>query len=320
VNLPLMRAFAAALLSATLVTSASAQSGPAFPNQMVRIVVPFSAGSMSDIFAREIADKLNRKWNQTVIVENRPGVPGTAATAKAPADGYTMMLTSNGHAILNSIAANLSFDAVKDFEGVSLIAKLPVLVVVPNTLPANSLKEFAALAKSKPDELSYASAGLGSTSNIAAEHFIRAQGIKMLHVPYKGAPDSYTSIVRGDTQAFFTPPGVGEDLVLSGKVKALAVSGPARLPKFPDVPTFAEAGLPEAAYEAWFGLLVPTGVPREVLAKLSKDVGEVVTTPEMTSRMAQRGVTASTSSPAELSDLLRNDAVQYGGMFARPAN
>jgi tripartite-type tricarboxylate transporter receptor subunit TctC len=320
VNLPLVRAFAAALLSATLVTSASAQSGPAFPNQMVRIVVPFSAGSMSDIFAREIADKLNRKWNQTVIVENRPGVPGTAATAKAPADGYTMMLTSNGHAILNSIAANLSFDAVKDFEGVSLIAKLPVLVVVPNTLPANSLKEFAALAKSKPDELSYASAGLGSTSNIAAEHFIRAQGIKMLHVPYKGAPDSYTSIVRGDTQAFFTPPGVGEDLVLSGKVKALAVSGPARLPKFPDVPTFAEAGLPEAAYEAWFGLLVPTGVPREVLAKLSKDVGEVVTTPEMTSRMAQRGVMASTSSPAELSDLLRNDAVQYGGMFARPAN
>ena len=319
-NLPLVRAFAAALLSATLVTSASAQSGPAFPNQMVRIVVPFSAGSMSDIFAREIADKLNRKWNQTVIVENRPGVPGTAATAKAPADGYTMMLTSNGHAILNSIAANLSFDAVKDFEGVSLIAKLPVLVVVPNTLPANSLKEFAALAKSKPDELSYASAGLGSTSNIAAEHFIRAQGIKMLHVPYKGAPDSYTSIVRGDTQAFFTPPGVGEDLVLSGKVKALAVSGPARLPKFPDVPTFAEAGLPEAAYEAWFGLLVPTGVPREVLAKLSKDVGEVVTTPEMTSRMAQWGVTASTSSPAELSDLLRNDAVQYGGMFARPAN
>jgi len=320
VNLPLVRAFAAALLSATLVTSASAQSGPAFPNQMVRIVVPFSAGSMSDIFAREIADKLNRKWNQTVIVENRLGVPGTAATAKAPADGYTMMLTSNGHAILNSIAANLSFDAVKDFEGVSLIAKLPVLVVVPNTLPANSLKEFAALAKSKPDELSYASAGLGSTSNIAAEHFIRAQGIKMLHVPYKGAPDSYTSIVRGDTQAFFAPPGVGEDLVLSGKVKALAVSGPARLPKFPDVPTFAEAGLPEAAYEAWFGLLVPTGVPREVLAKLSKDVGEVVTTPEMTSRMAQQGVTASTSSPAELSDLLRNDAEQYGGMFARPAN
>ena len=319
-NLPFVRASAAALLSAAVVVSASAQSGPAFPNQMVRIVVPFSAGSMSDIFAREIGDKLNRKWNQTVIVENRPGVPGTAAAAKAPADGYTMMLISNGHAILNSISANLSFDAVKDFEGVSLIAKLPVLVVVPNTLPANSLKEFAALAKSKPDELSYASAGLGSTSNIAAEHFIRTQGIKMLHVPYKGAPDSYTSIVRGDTQAFFTPPGVGEDLVLSGKVKALAVSGPARLPKFPDVPTFAEAGLPEAAYEAWFGLLVPTGVPREVLAKLSKDVGEVVTTPEMTSRMAQQGVTASTSSPAELSDLLRNDAVRYGGMFARPAN
>jgi tripartite-type tricarboxylate transporter receptor subunit TctC len=320
VHLQIVRAFAAALMSAALAASGSAQSAVSFPNQMVRIVVPFSAGSMSDIFAREIADKLNRKWNQTVIVENRPGVPGTAATAKAPADGYTMMLISNGHAILNSIAANLPFDAVKDFEGVSLIAKLPVLVVVPNTLPANSLKEFAALAKSKPDELSYASAGLGSTSNIAAEHFIRTQGIKMLHVPYRGAPDSYTSIVRGDTQAFFTPPGVGEDLILSGRVKALAVSGPSRLPKFPDVPTFAEAGLPEAAYEAWFGLLVPTGVPREVLAKLSKDVVEVMATPAVMSRMAQQGVTASTSSPAELSDLLRSDAARYGSMFARPAN
>ena len=206
-------------------------------------------GSMSDIFAREIADKLNRKWNQTVIVENRPGAAGTYAASKAPADGYTLVLVSNGHVILNAINATLPFDAIKDFQGVSTIAKAPVLLVVPNDLPVNSLKEFVALVRSRPGEMSYSSAGLGSTSNIAGEHFIRTEGIKMVHVPYKGAPEAYTGVMRGDTQAFFTPPGVGEDLVVAGKVKALGVSSSARLPKFPDVPTFAEAGIPEAAYE-----------------------------------------------------------------------
>lgn len=284
---------------------------------MVRIVVPFSAGSMSDIFAREIADKLNRKWNQTVIVENRPGIAGTAATAKAPADGHTLLLVSNGHVILNALNANLTFDAVKDFQGVSKIADMPILVVIPNELPAKSLKEFAALVKSKPGEMSYSSAGLGSTSNMAAEQFLRSQGLKMVHVPYRGAPEAYTSVMRGDTQAFFTPPGVGEDLVLSGKVRAIAVSGPTRLPKFPDVPTFAEAGFSEVSYEAWFGLLVPAGVPADILAKLNRDIADVMAMPDIQNRFAQQGVTASTNSTAEFSEMLRADAERYGSMFDR---
>jgi tripartite-type tricarboxylate transporter receptor subunit TctC len=284
---------------------------------MVRIVVPFSAGSMSDIFAREIADKLNRKWNQTVIVENRPGIAGTAATAKAPADGHTLLLVSNGHVILNALNANLTFDAVKDFQGVSKIADMPILVVIPNELPAKSLKEFAALVKSKPGEMSYSSAGLGSTSNMAAEQFLRSQGLKMVHVPYRGAPEAYTSLMRGDTQAFFTPPGVGEDLVLSGKVRAIAVSGPKRLPKFPDVPTFAEAGFSEVSYEAWFGLLVPAGVPADILAKLNRDIADVMAMPDIQNRFAQQGVTASTNSTAEFSEMLRADAERYGSMFDR---
>jgi tripartite-type tricarboxylate transporter receptor subunit TctC len=280
-------------------------------------VVPFSAGSMSDIFAREIADKLNRKWNQTVIVENRPGIAGTAATAKAPADGHTLLLVSNGHVILNALNANLTFDAVKDFQGVSKIADMPILVVIPNELPAKSLKEFATLVKSKPGEMSYSSAGLGSTSNMAAEQFLRSQGLKMVHVPYRGAPEAYTSVMRGDTQAFFTPPGVGEDLVLSGKVRAIAVSGPTRLPKFPDVPTFAEAGFSEVSYEAWFGLLVPAGVPADILAKLNRDIADVMAMPDIENRFAQQGVTASTNSTAEFSEMLRADAERYGSMFDR---
>lgn len=314
-HLPFVRACATALLSA--VFASSAHSTASFPSQMVRIVVPFSAGSMSDIFARQIADKLNRKWNQTVIVENRPGIGGTAAAAKAPADGHTLLLVSNGHVILNALNANLTFDAVKDFQGVSKIADMPMLVVIPNELPAKSLKEFAALVKSKPGEMSYSSAGLGSTSNMAAEQFLRSQGLKMVHVPYRGAPEAYTSVMRGDTQAFFTPPGVGEDLVLSGKVRPIAVSGPKRLPKYPDVPTFAEAGFSEASYQAWFGLLVPAGVPADVLAKLNRDIADVMAMPDIQSRFAQQGVTASTDSTAEFSEMLRGEAERYGSMFDR---
>jgi tripartite-type tricarboxylate transporter receptor subunit TctC len=320
VRLPFVRACAAALLSVAFAGSASTQSTASFPSQMVRIVVPFSAGSMSDIFARELADKLNRKWNQTVIVENRPGIAGTAATAKAPADGHTLLLVSNGHVILNALNANLTFDAVKDFQGVSKIADMPILVVIPNELAAKSLKQFVALAKSRPGEMGYSSAGLGSTSNIAAEQFLRSQGLKMVHVPYRGAPEAYTSVVRGDTQAFFTPPGVGEDLVLSGKVRAIAVSGPKRLPKFPDVPTFAEAGFSEASYEAWFGLLVPAGVPADILAKLNRDIADVMAMPDIQRRLAEQGVTASTSSSAAFSEMLRGDAERYGSMFDRQPN
>ena len=316
-NLRLVRTFAAALLSAALASSASAQSAASFPSQMVRIFVPFSAGSMSDIFAREIADKLNRKWSQTVIVENRPGAAGTYSASKASADGYNLVLVSNGHVILNAINATLPFDAIKDFQGVSTIAKAPVLLVVPNNLPVNSLKEFVALVRSRPDEMSYSSAGLGSTSNIAGEHFIRAEGIRMVHVPYKGAPEAYTGVMRGDTQAFFTPPGVGEDLIVSGKVKALGVSSSARLPKFPDVPTFAEAGTPEAAYESWFGLLVPAGVPPEIVGKLNRDIADVMSIPEVKNRLAQQGVTASTSSAADFNALLRSDAERFGKMFEK---
>ncbi len=307
-------------LFVAFVSAAWGQSPAVFPTRMVRIVVPFSAGSMSDVLAREIAEKLNRKWNQPVIVENRPGVAGTTAAAKAPADAYTLLLVSNGHVILNRINADLPFDAVKDFKGVSLIATLPVLVVVPKELPVRSLTEFAALVRSRPGAMNYSSAGLGSTSNIAAEFFLRTQELKMVDVPYKGALDAYTSVVRGDTQAFFAPSGVGEDLIAAGEVKALAVSGPTRLPKFRDVPTFAEAGFPDASYEAWFGLLVPAGVPGDLVDRLNRDVADVMAIPEMRRRLAEQGVTAATNSTAEFSEFLRGEAERLGRIFDPPSN
>jgi tripartite-type tricarboxylate transporter receptor subunit TctC len=305
------------LIATLAAATGGASAEAAFPNQMVRIVVPVSGGSMADVLAREVADKLGKLWRQTVIVENRPGIAGTSAAAKSPADGYTLLLTSNGHVIVNKISGNLSFDAIKDFEGVTEIATLPLLAVVPRDLSVQSMVDFLALVRSKPEAMSYASAGLGTTSNIAGELFATTQGLKMVHVPYRGAPEAYTSVVRGDTQLFLTPPGVGEDMILSGQVRALAVSSPARLPKFPDVPTFAEAGIPGASYTAWFGLLAPAGVPQAVLDKVSRNIGEVMKYPEVVTRFRQQGVTPATTSPSRMTEILRADEARFGKLFDR---
>jgi tripartite-type tricarboxylate transporter receptor subunit TctC len=305
------------LIATLAAATGGASAEAAFPNQMVRIVVPVSGGSMADVLAREVADKLGKLWRQTVIVENRPGIAGTSAAAKSPADGYTLLLTSNGHVIVNKISGNLSFDAIKDFAGVTEIATLPLLAVVSRDLSVQSMVDFLALVRSKPEAMSYASAGLGTTSNIAGELFATTQGLKMVHVPYRGAPEAYTSVVRGDTQLFLTPPGVGEDMILSGRVRALAVSSPARLPKFPDVPTFAEAGIPGASYTAWFGLLAPAGVPQAVLDKVSRDIGEVMKYPEVVTRFRQQGVTPATTSPSRMTEILRADEARFGKLFDR---
>ena len=299
-------------------TGALAQDKQAFPNKIVRIIVPVTGGSMADILARELSDKLSKLWNQTVLVENRPGIAGVSSVAKSPADGYTLLLNSNGQVIINKISTNLNFDAVNDFTGVTEVAELPLLAVVPTSLPAKTVKEFVALVHEKPGELSYSSAGLGSTSNIAGALFLSSQGLKMTHVPYRGAPDAYTSIMRNDTQIFFTPPGVGEDLILSGQVRALAVSGPHRLANFPNVPTFSEAGFPESSYTAWFAILAPVGVPNEVLDKLSKDVSQVIKMPEVQARFTRQGVIPSTTTPARMTEILQSDAIKFGKLFDKP--
>jgi tripartite-type tricarboxylate transporter receptor subunit TctC len=299
-------------------TGTLAQDKQTFPNQIVRIVVPVTGGSMADILARELSDKLSKIWNQTVLVENRPGIAGISSVAKSTADGYTLLLHSNGHVIVNKISTNLNFDAVNDFAGVTKVAELPLLAVVPISLPAKTMKEFVALVRDKPGEMSYSSAGLGSTSNIAGALFLSSQGLKMTHVPYRGSPDAYTSIMRNDTQIFFTPPGVGEDLILSGQVHALAVSGPNRLANFPNVPTFSEAGIPESAYTAWFAILAPIGVPNEVLEKLSKDVSQVMKMPEVQARFTRQGVIPSTTTPARMTEILKSDAIKFGVLFDKP--
>ena len=246
----MIRAFAHIGLGIAAVLAASGgASAQNYPTQTVRIVVPFSAGSITDGLARILADKLATMWKQQVIVENRPGLPGTASVATAAKDGYTLMLTSNGHTIARAINKTVPFDPVKDFAGVSIVASAPVVAIVPPDSPAKTLKEFIELARKNPGKLNFSSAGVASTTFLAAEVMRQEAKLDMVHVPYKGAPEAVTAVIRGDVQFYFAPIPSAQSLGAAGKVRVLAVNSAKRAPQLPDVPTVAEAALPNYKYE-----------------------------------------------------------------------
>jgi tripartite-type tricarboxylate transporter receptor subunit TctC len=316
------RGFLTTLLLATTAAftsvSAFAQSADSYPNQMVRLVVPFSAGSMTDILARSIAEKLSTRWKQQVIVENRPGIAGTASVAKAPADGYTLMLTSNGHTVVGAMNRTLNFDPLNDFVGVTQVASMPSIMVAPPDAPVKSLKDLIEAAKAKPGELNYSSAGLGSATNIAAEVFRQTTKTDLVHVPYKGMPESQTAIIRGDSAMGFTFFNVGGDLIQSGKMRALAVTGTKRMPQLPEVPTFAESGLQDFKYDAWFGILVPAATPKSIVDKVGQDVAEALQAPDMKARFEPQGVELVSSSPAAFDSVVRADTERFGKLYQKP--
>ncbi len=281
-----------------------------YPNQTVRIVVPVSAGSTADILARTLADKLAPAWNQNVIVENRPGVAGTASVAKAAADGTTIMLTANGHAAIGSLNKSLSFDPVQDLVGVAQVASIPLVLVVPLGLPATTLEDVIALAKAKPGMLNFASAGLGSTSYLAGEVFKRTANVDINHVPYKGA-ESLTSIVRGDTHLNFVPVTVALELIQAGKLRPVAVVSRNRISTLPDIPTFSEAGLPEFVYDAWFELLAPAKTPRPIIDRIGRETGKILQHPDIKTRLSQQGVEIVFKPSDQFDDMIRADISRF---------
>ena len=317
------RRFLKTALLTTTVAAGAAAAAPgawaqaAYPKETVRIVVPFSAGSMTDILARALADKLSTKWNSQVIVENRPGIAGTASVAKGPADGHTLMLTSNGHSVIGAMNRTVNFDPVGDFAGVTQVATMASILAVPPEAPTKSLKDLLEAAKARPGALNYASAGLGSATNIAAEAMRQAAGLEMVHVPYKGLPEAQTSIIRGDAAMGFTFFNVGGDLIQSGRMRALAGTGTKRLSQLPDVPTFAEAGLPEFAYDAWFGIFAPAATPKPIIDKVSADVAEALAQPDMKGRFAPQGVELVSSSPDRFNAVLRGDTERFGKLYSK---
>jgi tripartite-type tricarboxylate transporter receptor subunit TctC len=282
-----------------------------YPNQVVRIVVPFSAGSITDGLARILADKLAEVWKQQVIVENRPGLPGTTGVAKSPPDGYTLMLTSNGHTIAGAINKNVQFDPVKDFAGVSRVASVPLVAIVPPELPAKTLKEFIALAKERPGQLNFSSAGVASTSYLSAEIFKQDADINIVHIPYKGAPEATTAVIRNDAQMYFAPIPATQELTATGKVRALAINSAKRVPQLPDVATVAET-LPNYKYESWFGVFGPAGTPEPILTKVSGDIAKVLDMPDVKEKLLAQGSIPAPTTPSEFDAMNKADTERYG--------
>jgi tripartite-type tricarboxylate transporter receptor subunit TctC len=301
--LPVIIAFAALFFHA----SASAQT---YPAHTVTIVVPFGAGSVTDAMARVLADTLSTKWKQTVVVENKPGLPGTLSVAKSDPDGYTLMLTSNGHTIANVINNDLPFDSVKDFSGITMIAAVPFVAIVPFDSPAKSLQDFIALAKASPGKLNFSSAGVASTTYLASEILKQTAKIEIQHVPYKGTPDATTAVIRNDVQLYFAPVPNAQELSAGKKVRMIAVNTNKRISQLPDVPTVAETVL-GYKYAAWFGLMARAGTPDDIRAKISKDVGEALKTPEVADKLVKYGAIPAPDSPAEFDAIIKSDTARY---------
>jgi tripartite-type tricarboxylate transporter receptor subunit TctC len=303
-----------AALAAASVLSIAPASAQSFPTQRVTIVVPFGAGSVTDIMARILADDLGKRWKQQVIVENKPGLAGTASVAKAAPDGYTILLTSNGHTVANLVSKSAPFDSVKDFAGITRVCSVPLYLIGYPGMPAKTVKEVIALAKEKPGTLNFSSPGLASTTFIAGAMFRKAAGINIVHVPFKSAPDAVTAVIRGDAHMYFAPVNLTKDLAAAGKVVAVAAATAKRIPDMPDVPTFTEAGLP-FVYDSWFGLLAPAGVPRPIIEKLNSDVVASLKSADVNAKLLAQFVIPVTDTPAAFDKIIREETANLAKVF-----
>ena len=290
---------------------ASAQT---WPTQRVTIVVPFGAGSVTDILARIFAEEMGRRWGQQVIVENRPGLAGTAGAAKAAPDGYTLMLTSNGHTVAGLVTKDPPFDPVKDFAGITRIASAPLFLITHPDVAAKTVKEVIELAKAQPGKLNFSSPGLASTTFIAGALFRKNAGINIVHVPFRSAPDAVTAVIRGDAQLYFAPVNLARDQSEAGKVRAIAAATAQRIPELPNVPTFTEAGLPYV-YDSWFGLLTQAAVPRPIVEKISKDWADALKTPEMKAKLASQFLIGYSDTPADFDKIIRDETANLTAVF-----
>jgi tripartite-type tricarboxylate transporter receptor subunit TctC len=227
--------------------------------------------------------------------------------AKSAADGYTLLLNSNGHTIAGALNKTLQFDPVRDFAGVTQIASVPLVMIVPPELPAKTVKDFIDLAKQKPGQLNFATAGVSTTSYLSAEIFKQNANINIVHVPYRGAPEAVTAIARGDAQMYFAPIPSAQELGAAGKVAVVAINSAARAPQLPNVATVAESGLLGYKYESWFGMLAPAGTPHPILYKISQDIAKAIGSPDVRERMEKQGAVPVTNTPEQFDVIIRND-------------
>jgi tripartite-type tricarboxylate transporter receptor subunit TctC len=301
--------FLVALLAVT--AGACAQQ---YPSKPIRIVIGFAAGGPSDVGARVIGQKLTEKWGQQVIIDIRPGAGGNIATeivAKAPADGYTLLEPAFAHAVNPFLYSKLPFDAVKDFAPILLFASIANVLVVHPSLPAHTVKELIAFAKAHPGQLIAGSAGNGTASHLAVELLNMLGGIKTTHVPYKGLAPAHTELMGGQLSMLFDGIVTGMPAVKAGRLRALAVTTARRWQGTPDIPTMSEAGLAGFEVNSWYGLLAPTGTPREIIQRLNSEVGRALREPDARERLYSIGAEPMNGTPEEFAAYINAEMAKW---------
>jgi tripartite-type tricarboxylate transporter receptor subunit TctC len=312
-------AIAAGLLATGLLVSPVAAQD--YPTRPVTIIVPQPPGGGTDIITRIIAQQLSIQLGQPFVVENRTGagtVVGTAAAANATPDGYTLVTGLSANMAVNpSLFANLAYDPVRDFTPVGMLAEFPFVVVVSNNFAAHSIKELVALAKAKPGEINFASGGNGTGQHLSTELFELEAGIKMTHVPYRGAAPAYTDVMSGQTPVFFDNLASGLGQIKGGSVRAIAVTGKERSPLLPDVPTVAESGVPEYVYYVWFGLWAPKQTPKPIVEKLYAEVQKALADPTVKERIAADSGVPMNMPLADIEPFVKTEIAKWADVVKR---
>ena len=308
-----------AVAAAALAFSAPAQ-GQEYPTKPVRIIVPLTPGSGADIAGRIIGQRLNEHWKQPVIVENRPGAGGqigTAAVVKAEPDGYTLLVQSSSHAANPAIYKSLPYDPLKDLADVAILGKTPYIMVSAGNGPYQSLKDVIQAAKAKPGEIPFASAGVGTSTHLAAEYLIALAGLRMLHVPFKGSPDAIQDVLGGRSAFYMAPLDVVLGLVKEKKLNALGISTKMRVDLLPDLPAIAEQGLPDYDMSLWFGMWAPAATPIPVVQKLNAAVNAIVFEPAVKEQFQKLGIEPAPMKPEDFQKFVRSQMDFYKKIVAR---
>ncbi len=317
------RQYLTTFLAATLLGAwAAPAAAQTYPTKTIKFVVPFTAGSATDIVARTVAEGMAKGLGQQIIIDNRPGAGGTIAAgqvAKADADGYTVLVHSSGHALNPAIYTNLSYDTLRDLTGITALASLPNVLVVNPAKGWKTLADLVAAAKAKPGALNYASAGVGSGTHLNAEKFRLRAGIEALHVPYRGTPEAMTGIIGGSNDWFFAPLAAALPLIRDGRLQALAVSTAARSAALPQVPTTVEAGVANSDYTLWVGMMVASATPAAVQKRLHEEALKALASVEVKERLAKMGAEPYPLAPEAFNAFIRSE-MEAAAVIAKAAD
>ena len=311
-----MKSVFAGLVAVLLALTPQSGAAQNYPEKPIRFIVPYAAGGTTDLLSRAIAQKLAEAIGQPVVPDNRPGAGGNVGAeiaAKSPPDGYTMLMAPVSPMAINVTlyGSKLSFNPEKDFAPVTLVAKVPLVLVVHPSVPVKNLQELIALAKSKPGQLNYGSAGNGSSNHLVGEMFKTAAGIEMVHIPFRGGGPGMMALLGGQIDLLVGQVPTVATMVNSGRLRAIAVSGAKRSPALPEVPTMAEAGLPGFDATAWYSIAVPAGTPKSIITRLHAELVKILKSPDIRERLISEGADVETSAPEELAAFIRTEIPKW---------